>query len=223
MLSLLFPEKCIYCGEIMLKSPVPICENCAKNIPVIKGERCKYCSKEQSECFCKLGDYAFIRNVSVLKYEGVGTTIIKRFKFGKKIQLAGFIGKEIATCVKKDYSDINFDFITYVPMNRFKQFTRGFNQSELIAKEIGKILSLPVKNTLSKKFSFKEQKSKSRKDRIKSVRGQFKALSTYDNKTILLIDDVFTTGATLSECSLMLKRSNALQVYTATFAITYKK
>lgn len=223
MLSLLFPEKCVYCGEVILKSSVPICEKCAKNIPIIKGERCKYCGREYSECFCKLGDYAFTRNVSVLKYDGIAATIIKRLKFGKKPQLARFVGAEVAFCVKNNYSDIDFDFITFVPMNRFKLFKRGFNQAEIIANEVGKALGLPVKNTLSKKFSFKDQKSRRRKERIKSVKGQFKALSQYDGKTILLIDDVITSGATLSECSLMLKRSGALQVYTATFAITYKK
>lgn len=223
ILSLLFPVKCVYCGEIIPKTKLPICKTCAKSIPLLKGDLCKYCGREYNACFCKLGDYAFTRNVSVLKYDGVAATIIKRFKFGKKPQLAKFMAEEVAYCVKKNYQDINFDFITFVPMNRIKQFKRGFNQSELIANEVGKILDLPVIKTLGRKYSSKDQKFKKRNERIKSVKGQFYARSQFDGKTILLIDDVLTSGATLSECSLMLKRSKALQVYTATFAITYKK
>ncbi len=223
MLSLLFPEKCVYCGEIIHKAIVPICKKCSLNMPVIKGTRCKYCGREQTECFCKLGDYAFVKNISVLKYDGVSSTLVKRMKFGKKPPLAEFMGKEIAQSVKLYYSDISFDFITFVPMNKYKEIKRRFNQAEVIANTVGNIVGLPVINTLKRKFSFKDQKHKNRKERFKNIKGQFGALSTYKYKTILLIDDVFTTGATLSECALMLKRAGALQVYTATFAITYKK
>ncbi len=223
MISLLFPEKCVYCGEIILSSPIPICKQCSSKMPIIKGIRCKYCSREQTQCFCKLGDFAFTKNVSVLKYDGAAATIIKRLKFGKHPQLADFIGKEIAITVHQSYSDIDFDFVTFVPMNKYKLFKRGFNQAQVIAEKVSKQLNLPILSTLTKKFSVKEQKYKNKKERLKGVRGQFKAISTYDGKTILLIDDVFTTGSTLSECSLMLKRAGALQVYTATFAITYKK
>jgi len=223
MISLLFPEKCVYCGEILLKTPIPICKNCAKKLPVIKGARCKYCGREQSECFCKIGDYAFAQNISVLKYDSVASAIVKRMKFGKKPPLAEFIGSEVAKLVKEHYSDKNFDFITFVPMNKYKLFKRGFNQAEIIANKVGKDIGVPVISTLNRKFSFKDQKYKNKKERIKSIRGQFSAVSDYKNKTILLIDDVFTTGSTLNECSLMLKRAGALQVYTATFAITCKK
>ncbi len=223
MLSLLFPERCIYCGDILPKSPVPICKNCARSLPVIKGEVCKYCGRERTACFCKLGDYAFVRNISVLKYDGPGAAIVKRMKFGKKPQLTRFMGDEIARTLNFYFDDIDFDFITYVPMNRFKLIKRGFNQSQLLAKQVGRRLGIPVKNTLYKKFSFKDQKYKTAKERIKGIKGQFKAITDCENKKILLIDDVFTTGTTLSECSLMLKRAGALHVYTATFAITYKK
>ena len=223
MLSLLFPERCVYCGEIMLKSPVPICKDCAKMLPVIKGERCKYCGGEQSYCFCKIGDFAFVQNISVLKYEGVGASIVKRMKFGKKPPLCNFIAKELANAIKQNYKDIDFDFISFVPMNKLKLIKRRFNQSEVIAQNVGRIIGLPVVNTLKRKFHFKDQKAKTRKERIKSIRGQFLPLSQFKNKTILLIDDVFTTGATLSECSYVLKRAGALHVYTATFAITCKK
>lgn len=223
MFSLLFPEKCVYCGDVILKTSVPICKQCAKKIPVIKGTRCKYCGREQTECFCKIGDYAFVQNVSVLKYDSVAAVIIKRLKFGKKPQLAEFIAREIAQVVKLEYNDVNFDFITFVPMNRYKMFKRGFNQAKVIADNIGCILGIPVVNTLKRKFSFKDQKSKNKKERQKNIKGQFSSLSGYEKSTILLIDDVFTTGSTLNECSRVLKSCGALHVYTATFAITYKK
>ena len=109
LLSLLFPEKCIFCGEVIQKSPFPVCEKCSINTPVIKGERCKYCGGEYNACLCKLGDYAFTRNISVYKYEGAASTIIKRFKFGKKIQLADFIAREMAITIKREYSSVKFE------------------------------------------------------------------------------------------------------------------
>ncbi len=222
-MSLLFPDRCMYCGEIIIDSKVPICDECIKNMPVFKEKCCNICGRETAQCFCKIGDFAFDRNISVMRYDGVAKTIIRRMKFGKKPQLISFLANEMALKIKKEYKDKAFDFVTFVPMHPIKQMRRGFNQSYELAKIIAYKLDIPLYPTLKKKFKFKSQKNLKRKDRFKNIRGTFKSINKYTGKNILIIDDIMTTGATLSECALTLKRSGALHVFTATFAITYKK
>ena len=221
MISYAFPDKCYYCGKFVLDKKVNICDNCLKTLPLIKGKKCAICGREEFSCFCKIGDFAFAANYSFMRYSGPCADIVKRFKFSGLPQLSEFMGNELGCYLKNECKDIKFDFVTFVPMHPIDEFRRKYNQSRLLAIRVAKHLDLKVVDCLSKRFSFKHQKSLNREERHKQIKGKFIVKKDLSNKTVLLIDDVFTTGATLNECAKVMKKAGAETVYTATFAISY--
>lgn len=223
MISLVYPDRCYYCGEYMYGNKILICKNCLRTLPLIKGNKCNVCGREEFCCYCKAGDFAFERNISFMRYDGPCKDIISRYKFGKIPQLSEFMGDELSKLIKTEYDGIHFDYVTYVPMHPINKLRRQFNQSELLAGVVAKYLGVPLVNSLKKRFSFKQQKQLGKDERIKQIRDKFKSRLKFNNSTILLIDDVFTTGATLNECSRVLINSGVDKVYTASFAISYKK
>ncbi len=222
-MSLLFPDRCYFCGELVVDKRVKICDECIKTLPLIKGDTCLKCGRETGGCYCESDKFSFTRNISLLRYEGPAVKIIKRMKFSQYPQLTLFMGDELARLVNNKYGSINFDFVTYVPMHPYYEFRRKFNQAELLAQRVADHLKLDVVKTLKKSFSFKTQKYLDRKERLQRAKGLYKATDSFKGKTVLLVDDVMTVGATLNECARVLLKAGADNVYTVTFAITCKK
>ena len=222
-MSLLFPDRCYFCGKLIADPKVKICDECVKILPIIKGDTCQKCGREVGGCYCESDKFSFTRNISLLRYEGPVVDLIKRMKFSQYPQLTVFMGDELAKLVKNKYESVNFDFVTYVPMHPYYEFRRKFNQAELLAERVADYMKLDVVKTLKKSFSFKTQKQLDRKERIQKAKGMYKAIDSFEGKTILLVDDVMTVGATLNECAKVLLKAGADSVYTVTFAITCKK
>ena len=115
------------------------------------------------------------------------------------------------------------DFVSYVPMHEKRQKARGYNQAQLIANELGKIINKPLVNTLTRiKFSDNFARM-NRKERMREAEESFDANSKFKNKSILHVDDVFTTGATSSACAKELLNSGASDVYVLTFCTSESK
>lgn len=165
----------------------------------------------------------FDRNISCYRYSGGMQKTVLNFKFNGRTELCRFMSDEMAVLAAQRYDGIAFDAVTYVPMPRLRQAMRGYNQSQLLADRIADRMGLPLVCTLKRKLTFDTQKKNSRTDRFTKIRNQFKVRGDVDGKTFLLVDDVITTGATLSECALTLKRAGAGKVFCVTFASTYKK
>ncbi len=125
--------------------------------------------------------------------------------------------------IEREYGAVEFDCVTFVPMTRIKEMRRGFNHAELIAKRVSDNLHLPMRSLLKRSLGIHSQKSLNSVNRYKNVRGKFHTVKSVQGMTVLLVDDVITTGATLSECALQLKSAGAAAVFSATFASTYKK
>lgn len=218
---MIYPNRCQFCGELLEKDK-RICSDCASVLPVINGKTCIRCGLEIENCTCKPGDFAFVSNSAPYRYVGPVKSIIKRLKFKNLPQLAVLMSEEMVSVINERYKDINFDFVTYVPSVFYNRIPRGFNQAHLLAKYISKRLDIPLKMTLGRKWGGKEQKSQSARARFKNIKGRIYTLSKVKG-TVLLVDDVMTTGATLSECAYMLKKAGASQVFCVTYAITCKK
>ena len=130
----------------------------------------------------------------------------------------------MALSVKQRYGDINFDFITYVPMTKFRQFRKGYNQSALLAKELSKILSIPIVHDIL--FSHKKRKSQHKttsKERFDNVKQIYYTKKRISGGTVLLVDDIKTTGATLDSCARQLLMCGADKVYCISALITEPK
>lgn len=130
----------------------------------------------------------------------------------------------MAKAVKTVYNDINFDGITYVPMHPIKLLRRGFNQSEVLAQRLSKVLNIKVYDRLlSARYVPKAQHNLTVKERFKNVKGIYTYNYTVTGKTILLVDDIKTTGATLDECAKQLLLAGADNVFCICGLITKSK
>lgn len=219
----IYPSSCLYCGE-KLDTGERVCADCMDKLPVILGETCSRCGLEIGDCNCKVGDFAFVSNIAPYRYDGPVKSIVKRMKFGKLPQLLKPMSDDMLSVFNRRYGEIEFDAVSYVPMSTLARLERGFNQSEILAHKLSSSLGVPLRSTLKKKFGVRPQKKmKTITQRRKNVNNKFYTIADVKGQTILLVDDVSTTGSTLSECAKTLKRAGAEQVFCITYAITCKK
>ena len=159
-------------------------------------------------------------------YEGKVRQAVQRFKFNNDTHLAKFFAPEIAQCVRDEFSNVEFDIVTCVPQTKRKRRKRGYNQSALLAKEIAKQLSLPYDELLLiKTRETPDQHNLKGKARIDNLKNAFatEKNKAIEGKTILLCDDIKTTGATLNECRKTLLKAGAAAVCCAAIAVTPEK
>lgn len=219
----LFPRRCDLCGEVVALSDER-CDDC-RTQHRITGDTCDVCGCEKEFCSCGKNPKkpGYKRIVAPYYFEKSIAKAVHRFKFYGYTELSNAMAKEIADVVDDKYFDIEFDCVTYVPMSKKKLRKRGYNQSHLLAKDISERLKIPLSDMLVKSIDTPSQRGSSAKERSRNLYGSFDIADNVDpeGKTILLIDDVKTTGSTLGECSSTLKSAGA-SVYCATLAITKK-
>ncbi|MCH5320782.1 MAG: ComF family protein [Eubacterium sp.] len=218
----IFPNRCELCGEV-IELDETVCSDC-KNPPIIKAPLCEFCGASKDECNCKKHKNEYKQIVAPYYYKDTLVPAIHRFKNGDMPFLANKLGDDIAKCISEHYSDLAFDMITFVPLRNFHERKRGFNQSELLANRVSKHINAPVISLLKKVRYTGVQHHKSAMERKADIFGAYDVADDYknglDGKTILLIDDVKTTGATLNECAKMLKIYGVKAVYCSAVAIT---
>jgi len=194
ILDILFPDRCFYCGKIGRT----ICSNCLAKI-------------NKPYLFRKVNDDYFDYVFCGSFYRGFIKSRIHSFKFHKKAHLYKYFielclrDKKIVEFLKK------FDYIVCVPMHYKKELKRGYNQSKLLAEELGRKLDVEVLDCLEKVKENKTQSLLSEKERAKNVKNVFEYRGEIDlkNKNIILVDDILTTGSTVREISKMLKENKA--------------
>lgn len=223
--KILFCNRCDFCGEVIELNEC-LCDRC-KSLPKIDGEICVLCGYKKDDCICKKKRMEYKGIVAPYYYKDSVITAIYNFKANDMPFLSKRFGREVADTVKNRYENIDFDYITFVPLRPFHQRKRGFNQAQLIADELSKIINVDVLDTLKKSRYTGVQHYKSFENRTAQIYGSYdvkdSAKSKIIDKNILLIDDVKTTGSTLNECAKMLKIFGAKSVHCATLALTKKE
>ena len=219
-----FTKHCPYCNKVIGKENI-VCEECGESLPRIKQEKCKYCGAEKIRCDCKHHKMGYDGISAPFYYEKSIRESIRLLKFNGKDFISKRLSDDMAESVKSDFKDIDFDMICYVPFSNGSKLTRKYNPSELLAKHLSKNLKIPLRPVLIKLYENENQRNLNMTERIGNVFGVFDVLDNADvkDKTILLVDDVKTTGATLSNCAWILKIRGAKNVYCATVAITAPK
>lgn len=166
--------------------------------------------------------FAFKRAIGFGRYEGVLQELILHYKYGREKLLAEPLSNWAIECLAQDKAILNeVKLITPVPLSKTKLRQRGFNQSELLARQLSETFSLPLSvNNLIRLKEIPAQASLSRTERFKNIKDAFaiKYPDEFKDKTVLLVDDVLTTGATASEISRVLKRNGARCVYVIVVA-----
>lgn len=226
LISVFFPNRCIFCGELI--DPFEdICESCVENLPFIKGEICLHCGAAKEDCSCNKRHSHFYESVaSPLYYKDEVKSCIQRYKFRDERNIGKALAKLMADTLIERFDDIDFDYVTYIPMYRKKERKRGFNQSRLLAREISELCGIPFADKMIiKLYDTDNQHDCTRLERTGNLIGAFDISSHFDltDKTVLLIDDIKTSGATLNECGKMLYLNGANRVICLTAALRKSK
>ena len=206
LLDIIFPEKCLYCKKLGKY----ICKECYNKL-----NNKYYFKKFNNDYF----DYVICGSF----YKETIRAQLHNFKFHEQSYLYKYFielilnNAEIYSFLKK------FNLITYIPMTKNKKLIRGYNQAELLAKELGKSLNIEVLNLLEKLKENRVQSSLSKTERIKNVEDVFefsKKHSDILNKNIILVDDIYTTGSTARACSKIIKENGANKICVFTVSKT---
>jgi len=235
LLNLIFPINCRICKKPIRESEgYSICKECMKKIELIEGPLCTTCGKplihsdyfinhDDSLCLdCKKYNryFDFARSIGVFNH--VLRTSIHLLKYYREKKLVKPLGRLLIEFICKNKLLFQkIDFIIPVPLHKEKIKERGFNQSLLLALEIGNYFNIPVKpDCLIKGKITASQVRLSKTERRFNLKKAFlvKASESLKKKNILLIDDVFTTGSTVSECSKELKNAQVNNIYVLTLA-----
>lgn len=208
ILDLLFPPRCVFCGEIVPPG-TQVCGNCAKTIAPCGSVRSLTLSKGGEKVPC----------AALYPYEGKIRDSILRYKFHGEKQNADYYTEKLAALVKTAFPDQNLSLITWVPLSDERKKERGYDQAELIARQLGKSLKIPCAPCLRKAKQNNVQHFLNRGERAANVRGVYiPAGMEVAEKNVLLVDDIVTTGATLAECAAVLRSSGAASIRCATVA-----
>ncbi len=203
------------CGECMAKLPRTgdhICLVCG--VPIL--DEADYCIRCQNQ----KGEY--LMNRSPLVYDGNAKQLIYAMKFGRK----KYIAKTLDAMMSDEFikRKMSADIAVFVPMTRDEEKKRGYNQSELLARDVADRLGLPLLPALVKTKDTSAQKQLSMKEREQNLTDAFACIyKEVKDRKILLVDDVFTTGATANACTHTLLKAGAKEVCVLTAAVTKKK
>lgn len=223
--DLLYPSrsKCNVCGRAEAGI---VCSICMASLDYLQGVTCIHCGKQLNGQYlystcpdCKAGIFYYERAYSCFEYSGMGKVLMHKLKYEGKVQLAKVIAGLMEERLKNE--GLKTDVIVPVPIHEKKLETRGFNQSYVIARELGERIGKPVINCLERTRDTTAQYNLDRTQRHLNIADAFSVRLRYNidkYKSILLLDDIYTTGSTVNECSKVLKKAGAKTIYVITAA-----
>ena len=226
LLDVFFPRFCIACQQpIFKKSPMYLCEECFAKIVFNRGGCCYHCGRamgteHDSICMnCAEIKPCFKEGISLLAYN----TIERSFIHALKYNYGSYLKKDLLLLLEHEADRLeslkNATFVP-VPLHFLRNWKRGYNQSEWIAKALQRYCGGEILSLLKRKINTPSQTSLTRSERKKNVENAFTlAKKTIDpEKTYVLVDDVFTTGATLNACAKVLHENGAQHIRVFTLA-----
>ncbi len=223
LLENIFVDKynCIICGrEIKGGNRYGMCVRCMSELVYI-GYPCKKCGKplniDTDYCLmCQNNERHFNRVYSALEYSGKTERMIYDLKFGGKKYKAKYLSALLADLLLNE--GLRVDFVVAMPLHERRLKERGYNQAALLAESLASRLGLPIRQCIERVKETQMQAKTSGQDRISNVRDAFVAVDSCKGKRVLLVDDVLTTGATMSEAAKALKKAGAIEVIGITLA-----
>lgn len=233
LLALIYPTFCAICGAFVPESrDASVCRDCWDDVCPIQDPVCDICGlplppsvralTPAPRCGdCLFDTYSFTAARAAVQYERTLREIIHLFKFNRRRNLAGPLSDLLYHTYEKERGLFAVDFVTAVPLHTERLRERGFNQSALLAGRLAHRAGLRfLPEALARRRATASQSGLNKKARSQNVRRAFTAPKPHavKDRSVLLIDDVFTTGATLSECARTLKEAGARSVYVLTVA-----
>lgn len=223
-MGLLFPPRCAVCDDVIPLNTKYICRECRKKLVYIREPYCLKCGKAIGDgelcADCMKRKHYFKQGQSVFDYGCISDSLF-RFKNKGRAEYADFYANEIFR-TKKDYIRlISPDALVPVPIHKRKMLKRGYNQAEEIALKLSKLTGIPVNSSLIlRKTETAALKELNLAERQKNLKNAFKlGQNDVKLKTIIIIDDIYTTGSTIDEMSRVIKEAFPCDIYFLTVTI----
>lgn len=226
VLDLLFPRRCVVCDEITDRAGESVCRKCQNKIIYIREPACMKCGKqlkseEQEYCKdCERVRHSYIRGTALYDYGSMSDSLF-RFKYAGRMEYASFYGRDLYEKKAKWLSVVRPDALLPVPIHPSRKRRRGYNQAELIARELSGLSGIPVNTALMERIKkTRPLKNLSHEERQNNLKRAFK-IRQNDVKlsTIVIIDDIYTTGSTIDAMSEVLHQAGISDVYFMTLTV----
>ena len=226
--SLLYPPVCAIC-RANIRGGQHLCDQCETKAVRIVAPFCQTCSEPFDGAItgaftcanCAHRTIHFDAAVAAYRSRGIVREIVHDFKYGRQIHLRHIVARWLYAALDDErLREHRFDIIVPVPLHPTRQRERGFNQASLLAESLSAQISTPAKPLLERIRYTTTQTALDRAERMENLHNAFRLRKNADVRglRVLLIDDVLTTGSTLSECARVLKRAGATSVHAATAA-----
>jgi len=236
-LDWLYPPRCRFCRAAVFGDGEYFCGSCRRQIRPIIHPFCTVCGRPFLDtsgddhlcgnCLARRPHFDRARSWACYPTEQGEEhplrEVVQRFKYGRKVSLGKPLGRLMALGCREFFVDIRLEVIVPVPLHPKRLRWRGFNQAVVLAREIGKEWKLPVDPfAVERSRETPPQTQLNEEERKKNMRRAFavSAACSAEGKAVLLVDDVYTSGATVNECSRALKRGGAKEVSVLTLART---
>lgn len=227
LLDLLYPRHCPLCNSVLGFGNKLVCDRCLKKQKRIVPPCCMKCGKtieDVTEEYCQdcnTVEKSYSRGFPVFVYEGQIKSALYDFKYKNQRNYGTFF----AACIMEQYGEVlqklQVEALIPVPVHNVKRRIRGYNQAEVLAKQLSKQLQIPVySNYLERVVNTNPQKELNDKTRMKNLKNAFKiGQNKIKLKKVLLVDDIYTTGATIEACTKVLLKAGVEDVYYTSVAI----
>lgn len=220
ILNIIFPKICCVCDAALTKNEEIICFHCRSELPKISFSDVK--NNELTNRF--YGKLTIDFGVAYLNFQKSGITqkLLHQFKYNNNPEIGILIGNWLGHELVKNKLSDKIDIIVPVPLHPRKERKRGYNQSQYFANGISEIVKIPTEFGLLQRINYeKSQTHKSKELRWESVKNAFQIIDikSVENKNVLLVDDVITTGATLEACGHQILQSGAAGISVAAMAL----
>ncbi|GFD75452.1 amidophosphoribosyltransferase [Tenacibaculum sp. KUL113] len=220
---LFYPKLCVNCEKTLLQNETLLCVICKNDLPIIDDN--KHINVTLMSNFYGKVPIQAVHSFLFYRKKGVTQKLIHQLKYKNQPEIGIFIADWFGERLKTLNTFIDIDYIIPVPLHLKKLKSRGYNQVTMFGKRLSDILNVEYKpDILIRTSKTKTQTLKQRFERFSNNKTKFKLVDTtlFENKHVLLIDDVITTGATLEACANELLKTQNIKISVATMAYTQK-
>ena len=226
LLDILYPKRCALCDRVISRGEYPVCLKCRKEIRPIEEPRCMHCSKPLSSdgeelCpDCKRHKFSYDCGFAAFLYRGKMKNSLMRFKYGGRQEYREFYGEMLNLFAAEKVRRWSPEVLIPVPVHPGKLRQRGYNQAEVLARKLGEVWDIPLDSQCMKRIKkTRAQKDLDDKERRKNLRHAFSVVGDVDYRSVLIVDDIYTTGSTVDALAKLLKEKGVEEVYFVTVCI----
>lgn len=228
--GIFLPNNCVVCGKEIETAGAYLCKDCKKDIPYIQSVYCIKCGRPfalkkgiSHLCMdCIEGKNKFILSRAVFEYHGSVAKLIQKYKFNDMVNLSSFFVNELFDLYKRAFADQGIEAVIPVPLSKKRLKRRSYNQTQLLAGGLSKKLGISYYSDVLEKIKETPAQSTLKADaRRRNVKHAYRVVNKrmLSGKSILLLDDVITTGATINACVSALRRARIKRIYVMAIAM----